>query len=106
MRELTREELIRSFGIINIRIYPRDAIIGVNGEVFGFDEKKMVPYGKYRLSVGKPGYIQDRVRFNINKKTPYFISEIHLIPQATYTKIGSGELEISKADATRWIIKE
>lgn len=106
MRELTREELIRSFGIINIRIYPRNAIIGVNGEVFGFDEKKMVPYGKYRLSVGKPGYIQDRVRFSIDKKTPYFISEIHLIPQANYTKIGSGELEVSKVDATRWIAKE
>jgi hypothetical protein len=106
MRELSREELIRSFGIINIRVYPRDANISINGTSFGFDEKRMVPYGKYRLSVGKPGYIQDRVRFTIDKKMPYFISEINLIPQANYEKIGSWTLEITKLDDNRWISKE
>lgn len=106
MRELTRDELIRSFGIINVRVHPRDAHIAINGTSFGFDEKRMVPYGKYRLSVGKPGYIQDRVRFTIDKKMPYFISEITLIPQAIYTKIGSGSIEMTKLDEDRWLSKE
>ncbi|GAB0174301.1 MAG: hypothetical protein HHAS10_01800 [Candidatus Altimarinota bacterium] len=106
MRELSKDELIRSFGIINVRTYPRESNMVVNGEAFGFDEKRMVPYGKYRLSVGKPGYIQDRVRFEITKKTPYFISEIHLMPRAKYTKVTSGEIQISPKDEGTWIAVE
>jgi hypothetical protein len=103
LRRPEREDLVRSFGIVNIRVEPRDARILLSGEDLGNDEKKMVSYGKYRLSIGKPGYIQDWVDFSIDREMPYYIDEVSLIPQATYTKIGTGALSLSKISDSGWM---
>lgn len=54
MTRLERDEFIESFGIVNIRVEPQDARIQINREDIGYDEKKMVPYDEYLLSIGKP----------------------------------------------------
>jgi hypothetical protein len=103
LRTIEREDLVRSFGIINIRVIPWDARILLSWEDLGNDEKKMVSYGKYRLSIGKPGYVQDWIDFSIDRETPYYIDEVSLIPQAVYTKGDSDISWISKISDDSWI---
>jgi hypothetical protein len=67
----------------------------------------MVPYGKYLLSIGSPGYIQDRVSFDIDKDIPFYINQVTLIPRASYENIGASDFEgISKIQDASWIGKK
>lgn len=103
MRTIGQDELVRAFGIVNIRVEPRDARIQINREDIGYDEKKMVPYDAYSLSIGKPGYIQNRLSFAIDKSTPYYIDKVRLIPRATYEQLSSGSLTLIKLNDTSWM---
>jgi hypothetical protein len=56
----------------------------------------MVSYDTYTLSIGKPGYIQSRVRFAIDRETPYYIDKVTLIPRAVYTKVDTPILWVAQ----------
>jgi hypothetical protein len=99
------EDLVKSFGIINIRVEPRDARILLSGEELGNDEKKMVAYDEYTLSIGKPGYVQDWVDISIDRETPYYIDEVTLLPRATYMRISSGSVTFSRIWSDGWLAK-
>lgn len=103
MRNIERDELVRSFGIVNIRVEPRDARIQINREDIGYDEKKMVRYDTYSLSIGKPGYVQDRLSFIIDKNTPYYIDTVRLLPKAEYNQVYTGTLTLIKMNDENWI---
>jgi hypothetical protein len=96
LHRANRDEFIKSFGIVNVTVNPRDAKILLSGADFVNDEKRMVNYDTYTLSIGKPGYIQSRVRFAIDRETPYYIDKVTLIPRATYIQIDNPLISVSK----------
>jgi hypothetical protein len=79
-------DLIRSFGIINVRTTPIDANIILGGGVYGNNEKRMSDYGEYTMSIEKSGFLWNSLQFKIDREKPFFIEKIVLLPTPTYEK--------------------
>ncbi len=47
------QDIMRSFGIINVRTTQIDANIVLEGGYYGNNEKRMSDYGKYTMSISK-----------------------------------------------------
>lgn len=50
----SNSDLIRSFGIINVRTLPLDANITLGENSYGNNEKRMSDYGDYMMHIEKP----------------------------------------------------
>ncbi|MFZ2255374.1 MAG: hypothetical protein WAW59_04805 [Patescibacteria group bacterium] len=48
------EDLIRSFGIINVKTVPTTAIITIGSGAYGNNEKRMTNYGEYIMNIASP----------------------------------------------------
>lgn len=98
-------DLIKSFGIINISVKsPQDATISLQSGSYINNEKRMTSYGTYTASVVRSGYVSDIFDFVIDRETPYYISQITLLKNPTYTKLGTWSTEnIAKISDTLWI---
>lgn len=80
------EDLIRSFGIINVKTIPTTATITIGSGLYGNNEKRMTNYGEYIMTIENPWYRENIINFTIDKGKPYFIEEITLLPIPQYTK--------------------
>jgi len=80
------EDLIRSFGIINVKTIPNTATITIGSGAYGNNEKRMTNYGEYIMNIVSPWYLENTLNFIIDKEKPYFIEEISLLPIPQYTK--------------------
>lgn len=104
IEEKIRNELIRSFGIVNIKTTPTQASIMLfdwetdrSGTLLWQDEKKMVNYGKYSLAVSWEGYLSGEVVFRIDQNTPFYIDTLTLVPNIQYNRIGSGSMRLVRS---------
>lgn len=78
------DDLIKSFGIINIKVIPTSAQIYLGSGSYGNNEKRMSNYGSYTLSMRQDGYVTNALSFIIDKEKPYFIEEVSLLQQPKY----------------------
>lgn len=85
--DYTSSDLIRSFGIINVRSIPTDAIMLLGSGAYGNNEKRMSDYGDYSMTIEKSGYIKNSMKFIIDREKPFFIEKISLFPNPTYKKL-------------------
>ena len=80
-------ELIRSFGIINVRTIPADATISLGSGGYINNEKRMSDYGDYTMNIEKTNYLSNQLAFRIDREKPFFIEKISLLPIPTYQKV-------------------
>ncbi len=80
------DDLIRSFGIINVKTIPTTAVITIGSGAYGNNEKRMTNYGAYTMNIESPWYRENSLNFSIDKEKPYFIEEISLLPIPKYSK--------------------
>ena len=81
------EDLIKSFGIINVKTIPNTAGILIGSGTYGNNEKRMTNYGNYTMTISNPGYRENIVSFIIDREKPYFIEEISLLPTPRYSEL-------------------
>ena len=80
-------DLIKSFGIINVKTTPIDATILLGSGSYGNNEKKMSDYGNYTMQVYYPGYLANTMEFQIDREKPFFIEKVSLLPRPTYREL-------------------
>ena len=97
------DELIKSFGIINISVDPGDATITLGSGTYTNNEKKMTNYGTYSLLISREGYLPSGSQFTIDRETPYYIDLLTLLPIPTYSPYGSGVAHIANIGNNDWI---
>ncbi len=104
-------ELMRSFGIINVRTIPTDTTILLGTGWYGNNEKRMSDYGNYTMKIEKSWYLNNVIIFKIDAEKPFFIEKISLLPLPTYKKIngairvypiGNGEILIKTLSGITW----
>lgn len=83
----SNSDLIRSFGIINVRTLPLDANITLGENSYGNNEKRMSDYGDYMMHIEKPWYLPNNIEFKIDREKPFFIEKISLLPLPRYKKL-------------------
>lgn len=103
MRRPEMNEIIKSFGIINVSVKPKDATLLLSSGAYSNDEKRMTNYGSYSLSIIREPYITDIVSFEINRDIPYYIDIVSLIPKPIYSRVGTGMENIAKISNNGWI---
>ncbi len=103
MRRPEMNEIIKSFGIINVSVKPEDATLLLSSGAYSNDEKRMTNYGSYSLSIIREPYITDIVSFEINRDIPYYIDIVSLIPKPIYSRVGTGMENIAKISNNGWI---
>lgn len=81
------QDIMRSFGIINVRTTQIDANIVLEGGYYGNNEKRMSDYGKYTMSISKDWYLTNYLEFTIDREKPFFIEKVSLIPRPIYRKL-------------------
>ena len=74
-------DIMRSFGIINVRTTQLDATITLGSGSYGNNEKRMSDYGRYTMDIEKNGYIPNHLEFTIDRDKPYFIEKETLFPR-------------------------
>ncbi len=80
-------DLIKSFGIINVKTTPLDATILLGSGAYGNNEKKMSDYGDYTMQVVESGYLTNTMRFRIDREKPFFIEKVSLLPRPNYREL-------------------
>lgn len=81
------EDLIKSFGIINVKTIPNTASILIGSGTYGNNEKRMTNYGTYTMTIANPWYRENILSFVIDREKPYFIEEISLLPNPQYREL-------------------
>ena len=84
-------DIMRSFGIINVRTTQLDATITLGSGSYGNNEKRMSDYGRYTMDIEKNGYIPNHLEFTIDRDKPYFIEKVTLFPRPEYKKFSGIE---------------
>ncbi len=80
-------DLIKSFGIINVKTTPIDATILLGSGAYGNNEKKMSDYGSYTMQIAGSGYLTNTMEFQIDREKPFFIEKVSLLPRPTYREL-------------------
>lgn len=93
---------IRSFGIVNVKSIPNTSSLVLNNNPYGNDEKKMVDYGDYTLTISGEWYLPGVFHFAINREKPYYIDAINLMPTPRYALYKKELTQISKIDTNTW----
>ena len=81
-----RPQIVRAFGIINIRTLPVADAITVNGNYFANGDKIIYDYGDYDIKIEKNGYIGLHTRVTLDKKNPFLIEALELLKKPVATK--------------------
>ena len=80
-------DIIKSFGIINVKTTPIDATILLGSGAYGNNEKKMSDYGNYMMQISHPGYLTNTMEFRLDREKPFFIEKVSLLPRPTYREL-------------------
>ena len=94
--------ILRSFGIINLRVDPNPSTLTLNGGPYINGEKKFVDYGKFEIYVAEPGYIPFTLDIELSQNHSFYLNNIRLFKNSVETlfdrniksieKLGNGYL--------------
>lgn len=96
-------ELVKSFGIINVKTTPRTANLSLGSGSYGNDEKRMVSYGDYSLLITEDTSLPARLDFSIEKEKPYYIDAVNLVKTPEYSREKTELDHIAKIRDNEWI---
>lgn len=77
---------VHSFGIVNVKVFPRDAEILLNNKPYSNDSKPQVDYGDYMLEINHRDYLTGAMDFRIDDKKNFYIDDIILLKNPDYKK--------------------
>lgn len=80
------DNIIKSFGIINVAVKPTDATIMLDSGSYNNNEKRMVSYGTYALIVNRDDYIENKTEIKLDTDANYYIDKLTLLPKPLYTR--------------------
>ena len=80
-----RPQIVRAFGIINIRTTPSPDSISVNGQNFINGDKVIYDYGEYAIKIEKAGYIGLETTATLDKRNPFLIEALDLLKKPVAT---------------------
>lgn len=75
----TGEEVVRAFGIINIRVDPNPHTLTVNDLPYRNSDKSIFDYGTYRIKIAEDGYLPIDIETTLDKNNQFYINTIELI---------------------------
>ncbi len=75
-----------SFGIVNVKVFPKDASIWLNDKTYINDSKPWLDYDHYKLSIWKEGYIDANIEFDITEEKNFYIDDITLLKKPEYKR--------------------
>ncbi len=93
---------IRSFGIVNVKASPPDSLLTLNSSSYGNNEKRMIDYGEYTMTISRDNYLSGAIHFSINKEKPFYIDTLTLIPKPGYVPYPRKIENIAKIDTDSW----
>lgn len=73
-----------SFGIVNVKVFPKDANIWLNDKTYANDSKPWLDYGHYKMSIWRNDYLDATIEFDITEEKNFYISEINLLKKPEY----------------------
>lgn len=79
-----RPQIVRAFGIINIRATPAPDRILVGNQGFSNGDKGIYDFGSYDIQVEKAGYISLSTTATLDKKNPFHIEALELLKNPQY----------------------
>lgn len=95
-------QILKSFGIINLKVNPNPQTLTLNGEPYTNGDNKFVDYGDYELRVEEPGYIPLMLEIGLSRNHSFYLNTIRLFknpiektfvrPTVKIEKLGSGFL--------------
>lgn len=97
-------DLIRSFGIINVKTVPADSILTLGSGSYSNNDKRMSDYGKYTMQISRIGYLTNTMEFLLDREKPFFIEKVTLLPRPSYTKL-SGILDLYQITNDEYITR-
>lgn len=77
---------LNHFGIVNVKTFPRDATMLLNGEYYRNDSKPQIDYNNYEMWVFKNGYKNADLNFSITDEKNFFIDTVYLLKNPTYSR--------------------
>lgn len=77
---------LHSFGIVNVKISPKDGYMSLNGNPYISDSKPQVDYWTYLLEFDWEGYLSGATNFEINDERNFYIDNIALLKKPEYKK--------------------
>lgn len=97
-------DLIRSFGIINVKTVPADSILTLGSGSYSNNDKRMSDYGYYTMQIARIGYITNTMEFLLDREKPFFIEKVTLLPRPSYQKL-SGVVDLYQVANHEYIIR-
>ncbi len=77
------ESLLKSFGIINLKVDPNPTSMTVNGLPYKNWDKQIFDYGKYALDVQNSGYLPLKIQIELSKANPFYLNNVRLLKVPT-----------------------
>jgi hypothetical protein len=100
-----RGVMIRSFGIVNVKVQPENTAINLNNAPYGNNEKKMVDYGEYTLAMNEFWRLPYSITFTIDRERPFYIDSIFLVPKPRYLPYAKWLDQVARIDDNAWTVQ-
>lgn len=71
-------QILKSFGIINLKVNPEPRTLTLNGQPYVNGDKKFVDYGNYELNVAEPDYIPLTLDIELSRNHAFYLNTIRL----------------------------
>jgi len=71
-------QILKSFGIINLKVNPEPRTLTLNGQPYVNGDKKFVDYGAYELHVEEPNYIPLTLDIELSRNHSFYLNTIRL----------------------------
>ncbi|MBC7503472.1 hypothetical protein H7169_00680 [Candidatus Gracilibacteria bacterium] len=97
-------DLIRSFGIINVKTIPIDSTLTLGTDSYSNNDKRMSDYGYYNMQISKSGYLTNTMEFLLDREKPFFIEKVTLLPHPSYEKL-NGLLDLYQVANDEYITR-
>lgn len=75
-----------SFGVVNVKVVPKDATIWLNEKNYTNDSTPWLDYGAYSLAIWRENYLDANINFDITEEKNFYINTISLLKKPQYQK--------------------
>jgi hypothetical protein len=96
------ESLLKSFGIINLRVTPEPNSMTINGAAYKNGDKQIFDYGVYSLDVQNPGYLPIQIRIELSRNKSFYLNTINMLRLWAESQNSSNLTSIVK-NGSNWI---
>ena len=73
------DAVLKSFGIISMRVDPTPATMTVNGLPYQNGDKRIYDYGAYTMDIQNPGYLPIAIKIELSRLNPFYLNTVRLL---------------------------